>query len=166
MFICAIRLLVILPLIIPVPCQLMVIISLPRCPLGQKLTGVGTCIDINECAARPCIHGDCVDLVNDFNCNCHDGWEGKVCNSQKLVAAAVLSTGAILAIVICLIILLSKYTSRQGKMIGQYSFYIINDITILVIRYCINGIFYRPLIFAIFALPMIAWKYHISNKYV
>ena len=95
----------------------------PRCPLGQKLTGVGTCIDINECAARPCIHGDCVDLVNDFNCNCHDGWEGKVCNSQKLVAAAVLSTGAILAIVICLIILLSKYTSRQRKIVRQHRFY-------------------------------------------
>ena len=31
--------------------------------------------------------------------------------------------------------------------------------------YCITGIFYRHLIFAIIALPMIAPKYHPSNKH-
>lgn len=41
-------------------------------------------LDINECIPNPCINsGLCEDLVNDFNCKCDDGFEGKLCEIGK-----------------------------------------------------------------------------------
>jgi EGF-like domain len=30
---------------------------------------------VDECASSPCSHGNCTDLVDDFNCSCSAGWE-------------------------------------------------------------------------------------------
>lgn len=43
--------------------------------------------DVNECRHNPCKNGgQCIDLVNDFYCNCTDNWKGKTCHSRELSA--------------------------------------------------------------------------------
>lgn len=40
--------------------------------------------DIDDCRAAPCQNrGVCRDLVNDFYCDCSNGWKGKTCHSSK-----------------------------------------------------------------------------------
>ena len=39
--------------------------------------------DINECASNPCVHGSCDDKVNDYECDCEDGYNGKNCDHSK-----------------------------------------------------------------------------------
>lgn len=42
------------------------------------------CLDVNECSRNPCKNGGhCQDLVNDFYCECADGWKGKTCHSRE-----------------------------------------------------------------------------------
>lgn len=42
-------------------------------------------LDVNECSRSPCKNGGhCVDLVNDFYCECANGWKGKTCHSREL----------------------------------------------------------------------------------
>ena len=40
--------------------------------------------DIDECASGPCVHGTCEDKINDYNCDCPDGYNGKNCEHSKL----------------------------------------------------------------------------------
>lgn len=41
--------------------------------------------DVNECKRNPCKNGGrCVDLVNDFYCECANNWKGKTCHSREL----------------------------------------------------------------------------------
>ena len=38
-------------------------------------------MSVNDCSSFPCTNnGRCIDLHNDFKCNCTDGWMGKACN--------------------------------------------------------------------------------------
>lgn len=40
--------------------------------------------DVNDCKRNPCKNGGrCVDLVNDFYCECADNWKGKTCHSRE-----------------------------------------------------------------------------------
>lgn len=40
--------------------------------------------DVNECKRQPCKNGGrCLDLVNDFYCECADNWKGKTCHSRE-----------------------------------------------------------------------------------
>lgn len=40
---------------------------------------------MNECSRKPCQNGGaCVDLLNDFYCDCVDGWKGRSCHSRAL----------------------------------------------------------------------------------
>ncbi|XP_047445344.1 vitamin K-dependent protein C-like [Mugil cephalus] len=41
--------------------------------------------DGNQCQSNVCIHGECVDLHQDYACRCNQGYEGKYCN-QPLTA--------------------------------------------------------------------------------
>ena len=45
------------------------------------------CVDHDDCTPDPCQNeGVCEDLVNDYNCTCVPGWDGKDCViSKKLV---------------------------------------------------------------------------------
>lgn len=36
--------------------------------------------DIDECESNPCIHGDCEDLVNGYECICDVGVTGERCD--------------------------------------------------------------------------------------
>ena len=35
--------------------------------------------DIDECENSPCIHGNCTDEINDYSCQCFDGFMGGNC---------------------------------------------------------------------------------------
>ena len=40
--------------------------------------------DIDDCAVQPCLNGgNCIDLGNDYTCNCTDGYTGKNCSVGK-----------------------------------------------------------------------------------
>lgn len=40
--------------------------------------------DVDECKHNPCKNGGrCLDLVNDFHCQCADSWKGKTCHSRE-----------------------------------------------------------------------------------
>ena len=40
--------------------------------------------DIDDCAVQPCLNGGtCIDAVNDYSCNCVDGYTGKNCSVGK-----------------------------------------------------------------------------------
>ncbi len=40
--------------------------------------------DIDECSPNPCLNdGTCVDGINEFTCQCANGWEGKQCDIGK-----------------------------------------------------------------------------------
>lgn len=41
--------------------------------------------DIDYCAEMPCQNnGTCIDLLNDYNCICMDGFNGANCTNSKL----------------------------------------------------------------------------------
>eukprot|EP00808_Paulinella_micropora_P005987 g26500.t1 len=41
---------------------------------------VGACIKLDECLARPCMHGNCTELVGNYSCECESGWAGRNCS--------------------------------------------------------------------------------------
>lgn len=55
----------------------------PETGLG-KFQSCKSSSDVNECRHNPCKNGGrCVDLVNDFYCECADNWKGKTCHSRE-----------------------------------------------------------------------------------
>ena len=41
-------------------------------------------LDINDCYPNPCLNnGTCTDGVNEYNCTCVPGFEGKNCSNSK-----------------------------------------------------------------------------------
>ena len=36
----------------------------------------------NPCELNPCIHGNCVDLVSDYRCDCFPGYGGRICSGN------------------------------------------------------------------------------------
>ena len=40
-------------------------------------------LDVNECLSSPCIHGQCLDLVDSFVCDCEFGFVGQFCENCK-----------------------------------------------------------------------------------
>lgn len=82
-----------------------------RCPGGQRwIPFQAECVNINECVEENlCVHGDCIDLDRGFECDCHANWDGLYCDRSRQASTAMVSTGAIMAIVICVLVMLCKY---------------------------------------------------------
>ena len=38
--------------------------------------------NIDDCATSPCVHGVCVDGINQYTCTCDTGWEGGDCSTN------------------------------------------------------------------------------------
>lgn len=55
-----------------------------QCLCLPGFTGLFCDININECYTRPCSpHGDCIDLINGYQCQCKTGWYGYNCDRQQ-----------------------------------------------------------------------------------
>ena len=68
-------------------------------------------MNINECEEQaPCYHGNCLDLDDGFMCTCENGWGGNICASREEAYVAALSTGTILIMLACLMVVLSKFS--------------------------------------------------------
>ena len=42
-------------------------------------------LEIDECEASPCVNGECVDKLLDYECRCERGWNGTNCDEGKLL---------------------------------------------------------------------------------
>ncbi|KAL4218703.1 hypothetical protein ACF0H5_021291 [Mactra antiquata] len=40
------------------------------------------CVFAYHCNSSPCINGECVNLLDDFRCDCYDGWGGQLCEND------------------------------------------------------------------------------------
>ena len=82
--------------------------------MGQRLVPPPEiCVNINECEEEdPCYNGECVDEPDGFYCKCAPGYSGTLCNLRQEAVVAYMSTGAILIILICALVLLRKSTSH------------------------------------------------------
>ncbi|NP_956650.1 vitamin K-dependent protein C precursor [Danio rerio] len=49
--------------------------------------------DGNQCTTNPCVHGKCVDLLQDFSCTCDSGFEGKHCDLRRTATNCSLNNG-------------------------------------------------------------------------
>ena len=52
------------------------------CSCIPGFTGDNCEININECEGDPCLHGKCLDLVNEYQCECDPGYEGENCEIE------------------------------------------------------------------------------------
>lgn len=39
-------------------------------------------IDIDECASKPCLYGECQDEIAHYSCVCEPGFEGQDCELE------------------------------------------------------------------------------------
>jgi hypothetical protein len=94
-----------------------------RCPVGLRPQGLA-CVNEEECRWwRPCLNGgECIDYADSrrFACRCTGGYTGRHCELELLSSGALMpSNEFIIAIVACIIALLSKY------MFGLFIFFIL-----------------------------------------
>ena len=40
-------------------------------------------LDVDDCAANPCVNGKCIDGVNSYQCECISGYGGTNCETSK-----------------------------------------------------------------------------------
>lgn len=69
------------------------------------------CVDRNECLDRPCLNGArCENLEPRlrYRCICPDGFYGENCELIQEGQTLKLSMGALAAILVCLLIILSE----------------------------------------------------------
>ncbi|XP_065321637.1 protein crumbs-like isoform X2 [Gordionus sp. m RMFG-2023] len=52
------------------------------CKCNPGFNGTNCDINIDDCVSNPCLHGACIDRINDFQCACDSGYEGKLCDIE------------------------------------------------------------------------------------
>ena len=57
-------------------------VSLIRIILCPKHIGDNCEVDIDECAPKPCVNGECEDGIAEFTCICNKGYEGPLCDIE------------------------------------------------------------------------------------
>ena len=57
-------------------------VSLIQIILCPKNIGDNCEVDIDECAPKPCVNGECEDGIAEFTCICNKGYEGLLCDIE------------------------------------------------------------------------------------
>lgn len=80
------------------------------CGEGLVLSGDGKgCVDKNECLYFPCRNGGtCVNREPGYRCHCPEGFWGENCELVQEGRTLKLSMGALAAILVCLLIIMSE----------------------------------------------------------
>ena len=76
------------------------------------------CTDRNECLDLPCLNGaTCINLdpKERYRCRCLDGFWGANCELVQEGQTLKLSMGALAAILVCLLIILSEQPFQWGR---------------------------------------------------
>lgn len=77
----------------------------------MTLDGKG-CVDRDECLTNPCLNGGiCINREPFYLCDCPDGYFGENCEFLQQGQIVRLSMGALAAILVCLLIILSEFPS-------------------------------------------------------
>ncbi|KAG8580725.1 hypothetical protein GDO81_007398 [Engystomops pustulosus] len=50
----------------------------------QTLNFWSVYFDGDQCLSNPCVNGTCKDGIGKFDCNCSQGWEGKLCTHEAI----------------------------------------------------------------------------------
>jgi hypothetical protein len=75
----------------------------------MTLDGKG-CIDRDECITNPCLNGGiCINREPYYLCDCPDGYFGENCEVHQQGQIVRLSMGALAAILVCLLVILSEF---------------------------------------------------------
>lgn len=81
------------------------------------------CVDKNECLYFPCRNGgSCVNREPGYRCHCPEGFWGENCELVQEGRTLKLSMGALAAILVCLLIIMSEqYSKRIGESVACVS---------------------------------------------
>ena len=75
----------------------------------MTLDGKG-CIDRDECLTNPCLNGGvCINREPFYLCDCPSGYLGDNCEFHQQGQIVRLSMGALAAILVCLLVILSEW---------------------------------------------------------
>ena len=70
------------------------------------------CVDRDECLTNPCLNGGvCINREPFYLCDCPDGYFGENCQFLQQGQIVRLSMGALAAILVCLLVILSESTA-------------------------------------------------------
>ena len=95
-----------------------------RCGEGRIRAPDGKgCMDKNECIDYPCLNGGrCINQDPRFRyrCICPDGFWGENCELVQEGQTLKLSMGALAAILVCLLIILGKFSYNDAILATNY----------------------------------------------
>lgn len=122
--------------------------TIHSCGEGRVMTPDGKgCADRNECLDLPCMNGaECINLEPRlrYRCVCPDGFWGENCELIQEGQTLKLSMGALAAILVCLLIILSEWIwdgysfSENGQMYSQICRWLLE-----LISSCSNHLFHQ-----------------------
>lgn len=87
------------------------------CGEGLVLSPDGKgCVDKNECLYFPCRNGgSCVNREPGYRCHCPEGFWGENCELVQEGRTLKLSMGALAAILVCLLIIMSEHLATLSR---------------------------------------------------
>lgn len=99
-------------------------LKINRCNEGQVTSPDNKgCVDRNECLDLPCLNGGtCVNQEPRlrYRCNCQDGYWGENCELIQEGQTLKLSMGALAAILVCLLVILSEHFSIETYIVLHF----------------------------------------------